>query len=75
MRPVAAVARPGLGLSAEAVACAPQTTGLMLTIDPLGSRAAEPVEKTLELGMFTAMVRCGTSSSANTATRLPSMAL
>ena len=35
MRPVSASTKPGLPLSAEAVACAPQTTGLMLTIEEL----------------------------------------
>jgi hypothetical protein len=60
LRPVSSVARPGLGLSAEAVACAPQTTGLMLTIDPL---QAGPAPTILESGIFTAMVRLVSDSS------------
>jgi hypothetical protein len=62
-RPVSAIARRGLGISAEAVTCAPQTTGLMVTIDSGVSGAAEDPSKILEMGIFTAAVRLTSDSN------------
>ena len=62
LRPMSAVARPGLGVSAEAVTCALQTTGLMVTIDPLTQGSTDP-SNILQMGMFTAAVRLKSDSS------------
>jgi len=63
LRPVSAVARRGLGLSAEAVTCALQTTGLMVTIDPPATADSQLVERMLDTGIFTAMVRLTSGSN------------
>jgi hypothetical protein len=67
MRPVSAMARVGLPLSAEAVTCAPQSTGLMLVIEQMSDgpqrdayarwHETEHVPMVLETGSFTAAVK------------------
>jgi hypothetical protein len=61
LKPVSAMVQPGEVLSAEAVTCAPQTTGLMVTIDPPGS--ADDARKFLQMGIFTGAVRLASESN------------
>jgi hypothetical protein len=67
LRPVSAMTRAGLALSAEAATCAPQSVGLMLTIEQLREDAdhdayarwheTEYLPMVLETGIFTAAVK------------------
>ena len=62
LRPVSALARASLPLSAEAVTCAPQNTGLMLVIEELSDGAqvhadTDCVAMVLNTGMFTGAVQ------------------